>query len=424
MQRKHFGIIPVMLSQTEWKQFTFSMFKNKRKYLYFIVIFFLVFYILPNILNFREQKFFSEKNRLKTAKDNSKHDQIFIQIIPGEYYKSGELYNWFFGEKYRELWTSPETFKVFNYDTVRGGLIPFETGGSQQTISIRLRDTAGRSWVLRSVNKDQQNALPWWLRPSIVRSVFRDQVAAMNPYGAKVVASLAESLQLPHLNPEMYWMPYVEKHGEYNERIAGRLVNFEEYLDSTWQNDSLFGAATKFLSTDDLEEKHNNQQIEIDTLLYLKTRLFDMLINDWDRHKDQWKWALVEKQGRKIYQPIARDRDMAFYIFDEGIISRLAVGANNKFQSYRKEFNDVSGLMKQSKKMDAKLLKGVHQSTFIGLAHQIQSQLQGQAITKAFLQYPSTAYRKFGKQHEDILRSRLSQLPDVAKKFHHLINDD
>lgn len=375
-------------------------------------------------MNFREQKFFSEKNRLALARENSKDNKSFIKIIPGEYYKSGELYNWFFGEKYRELWTLPETFKVFNYDTVKGGLVPFEAGGSQQTISIRLRDTSGRSWVLRSVNKDQQNALPWWLRPSIVRSVFRDQVAAMNPYGAKVVASLAGALQLPHLNPEMYWMPYVEKHGDYNERIAGRLVNLEEYLDSTWQHDSSFGSPTKLLSTDDLEEIQKNHQLEIDTVLYLKTRLFDMLINDWDRHKDQWKWALVAKQGRKIYQPIARDRDMAFYIFDEGVVSRLAIGANNKFQSFRKEFDDVSGLMKQSKKMDKKILKGVPQQTFTALAKEMQSQLTQQAITNAFSEYPASAHQKFGKLHEEILRSRLTQLQAVAMEFYRLINDD
>jgi hypothetical protein len=400
------------------------MFRNKRKYLYFLGLFILVFYILPNVLNFRERKFFSETNRLEIARQHTANAKGFVKIIPGEFYKRGDMYKWFLGEKYRELWTTAETFKVFSYDTVKGGLSPFETGGSQQTISIRLRDTTGRNWVLRSVNKDQQNVLPWWLQKSIVRPVFRDQVAAMNPYGARVVASLAGSIGLPHLNPELYWMPYVEKHGQYNERIAGRLVYLEEYPDSTWQNDSSFSAPLKFLGTDDLEQIKKDQKITIDTLLYLKTRLFDMLINDWDRHQDQWKWALVNRNGKQVYLPIARDRDIAFYIFDEGIISRLAIGANNKFQSFRKEFDDVSGLMKQSKRMDREILKGIPQQTFITLAKEIQSQLQGQSITNAFSEYPSSAHQKFGKLHEEVLRSRLTQLPSVAAKFHQLINDD
>jgi hypothetical protein len=400
------------------------MFRNRRKYIYFLLIFFLVFYILPNLLNFREKRFFSEKHRLAEARQKTSNLRDSVKIIPGEYYERGNAYQWFFGKKYREFWTIAETFPVFSYDTIKGGMIPFEEGGSQQTISIRLRDTTGRSWVLRSVNKDQQNALPWWLRKSIVRSVFRDQVAAMNPYSAKVVASLAASLRLPHLNPQLYWMPYVEKHGNYNERIAGRLVNLEEYLDSTWQNDTAFGMPLKFLGTDDLEESQKNHEIAIDTLLYLKTRLFDMLINDWDRHKDQWKWALVEKDGRKVYQPIARDRDMAFYIFDEGIISRLTIGANKKFQSFRKEFDDVSGLMKQSRAMDKQLLNSVPQHYFTALAKEIQLQLQPQVIVLAFQQYPSSIYQKVGRVHENILRTRLIQLPSVATKFYRLVNDD
>lgn len=400
------------------------MFGNRRKYIYFLLIFLLVFYLLPNLLNFRERKFFSEKHRLEEAKKATSDIRDSVTIIPGEYYERGATYQWFFGNKYRDFWTTPETFRVFSYDSVNGGMIPFETGGSQQTISIRLRDTSGRSWVLRSVNKDQQNALPWWLRKSIVRSVFRDQVAAMNPYGARVVASLAQSLNLPHLNPQLYWMPYVEKHGEFNERIAGRLVNMEEYLDSTWQSDTAFGKPIAFLGSDELAESQKKQGITVDTLLYLKTRLFDMLINDWDRHKDQWKWALVEKNGRKVYQPIARDRDMAFYIFDEGIISRLTIGANNKFQSFRKIVDDVSGLMKQSKKMDKELLESVPVQYFTAMAKEIQTALQPQVITTAFRQYPPSIYQRFGKQHEEILRIRLSQLPAVATKFHSLINED
>jgi hypothetical protein len=35
-----------------------------------------------------------------------------------------------------------------------------------------------------------------------------------------------------------------------------------------------------------------------------------MLIGDWDRHYDQWRWAEYKK-GQVIYRPIPRDRDQA-----------------------------------------------------------------------------------------------------------------
>jgi hypothetical protein len=37
-----------------------------------------------------------------------------------------------------------------------------------------------------------------------------------------------------------------------------------------------------------------------------------MLIGDWDRHYDQWRWAEYKKKGQVIYRPIPRDRDQAF----------------------------------------------------------------------------------------------------------------
>lgn len=399
-----------------------DLIRKRRRYLLITGSFFLAFYVLPNIINFRERRFFDDKDRIKTAKQLSVQHHDSIQLMPGEYYKSGNLYTFFFGEKNRELWTIPVYFSIFNYDTVKGGLQPFEIGGSQQTISIRLKDSSGKNWALRSVNKDQRNVLPWWLRASLLRSVFRDQVSSMNPYGAKVVASLSASLGIPHTNPEIYWVPFVDKYDKYNERIAGRIVYLEQHLDSSWKHHPSFFNALNMVNTDEMEELSEKQKIQVDTLLYLKTRLFDMLINDWDRHKDQWRWALTDSNGRKMFKPIPKDRDMAFYVFDEGIINKLVLRANNKFQSFRNNFDNIKGLMHQSHEMDQKILGGMPKQIFISIANDIISKLDAASVTKAFSQYPAAIYQKFGKQHEEILMSRLSALPSVAEKFYELVN--
>jgi hypothetical protein len=50
----------------------------------------------------------------------------------------------------------------------------------------------------------------------------------------------------------------------------------------------------------------------VDENEYIKARLFDMLIGDWDRHYDQWRWAEYKKKAIVIYKPIPRDRDRFF----------------------------------------------------------------------------------------------------------------
>ena len=43
-----------------------------------------------------------------------------------------------------------------------------------------------------------------------------------------------------------------------------------------------------------------------------------MLIGDWDRHQDQWRWIEFKENGKKVYRPMPRDRDQAFSIMSDG----------------------------------------------------------------------------------------------------------
>jgi len=379
-----------------------------------------MFFVLPNMINFRERKFFSDDLRLETARKITSQHSDTVKVVPGEYYKRGELHQFFFGKKNRDIWSELIEIKACNLDSLKGGLIPYDIGGSQQTISVRLKDAAGRHWVLRSVNKDQQNALPELLRHSALRFMFRDQVASMNPYAPLVVANLAQSAQLPHCNPELFWFPYNEKYGSYNNKMAGRIVYLEEHLDTTWNHHQFFGNAIDIINTEDMLKR---QDIPVDTMLYLKTRLFDMLICDWDRHEEQWRWALVDSGGKKCFIPIAKDRDMAMYVFDEGLLSHITLAFNNKFQSFREDVSSVDGLMHQSKTIDKKILDGVLQSTYIAAANELQKQLTESAINEAFQQYPPEIRKQFATEHQRILSSRLAQLKDVAITFCKLVND-
>lgn len=409
-----------MLLSTRQKLIQLGVKTTKKKYLFGIGAFLLIFFALPNLLNFRERRFFSDGERLTAAKELTLKHSDSVDIIPGEYYQRGEVHQFFFGKKNRDIWATSIAIKVLHLDSAKGGLSPYEIGGSQQTISVRLTDSAGRHWVLRSVNKDQQNALPELLRYSALRFMFRDQVASMNSYAPVVVASLAEAVQLPHNNPQLFWMPYDQKYGEYNDKIAGRAVYLEENIDSTWINQPFLGNAVDIVNTEEMFKRH---QIPVDTLLYLKTRLFDMLICDWDRHEDQWRWALIDSAGKKRFMPIAKDRDMAMYVFDEGILSHITLAINNKFQSFRKDITSVDGLTHQAKKIDQKILKGVAKEKFIASAKELQSQLTASAIGEAFNQYPPEIRKQFAAEHQQILTSRLAKLTTVAEEFWKLVND-
>ena len=41
---------------------------------------------------------------------------------------------------------------------------------------------------------------------------------------------------------------------------------------------------------------------------------------DWDRHFDQWRWAIIDTGGITFYKPIAKDRDQAFFYSDGSLM--------------------------------------------------------------------------------------------------------
>ena len=392
--------------------------------MYWIGSFIVIVFIIPNTTNFKERKAFSDEVRLENAMAVYRVGQTgdSVRLAAGPYYKRTALSALFLGEKQRELWATPIQVKVFDYKGVAGGFKPVEFGGGQQTISIKLEDNDGKSWALRSVNKDQKSVLSPFLQATFLRFMVRDQLASASPYGQLVVPVFATRLGLFHATPRLYLVPYDETFKEYNERMAGRMAFLEEDIGGSWKGTETFGGADDIIDSDELTELLKKGNTEVDSMLFLKTRLFDMLLSDWDRHPGNWEWAVFKKDGRTIIKPIAKDRDNVFYQFDEGLLSRIALAFAPKFKSYRKDFGKVSVLIFRSKYLDVSILSNIEKKDFEACALEIQRELDDEIIKQAFKQYPPEIFEKSGKEHEDIFKARLEQLPQVANEFFELIH--
>ena len=385
--------------------------------------FVLVIFVLPNTINVRERNAFSDAQRLEWAANNFSVGAVpdSITIVPGPWYNRGKTHYLFFGEKYRDLWSTPVKTKVLKLNEINGGLKLASIGGGQQTIGVDLEDKEGREWALRSVNKDQSKALPKLMRATVFRFMFRDQAAALNPYGALVVPVLAEAVDILHTNPRLVFVPYNAKDSTFNDRMAGRVAILEEDADGSWEGAEIFGNPEKIEDTEDMLELVKEKGYPIDTLLYARSRLFDLLISDWDRHTGQWNWALVDEGGSKVFKPLPRDRDMAFYRFDEGLFSKIALLINNKFQTFHPDYKNIKGLTKQSIKMDRSILRSVDLPQMLRIANDMQQELTDEVIHKAFKQYPPEIYEKVGKEHEQILKARRDKLPQAAQEFWEIV---
>jgi hypothetical protein len=89
----------------------------------------------------------------------------------------------------------------------------------------------------------------------------------------------------------------------------------------------------------------------------LKARLFDMMINDFDRHEDNWNWAKFEKDSITLYKPFAKDRDQALSKVDGLLMHFIAMPwALRPLENMTKKVKDVMGENFAARNLDRQFL--------------------------------------------------------------------
>ncbi len=110
------------------------------------------------------------------------NDSRYITIIPGEQFAASGFYEVWFGEHWREVWTTPVRVEILNLNEFAGGLTPIKKGGGMQTKSLRFKGSDGKIWKFRSIEKDPSKVLPEELRESVAEDIIQDQISSANPF--------------------------------------------------------------------------------------------------------------------------------------------------------------------------------------------------------------------------------------------------
>ncbi|MEO5967890.1 MAG: hypothetical protein ABIP68_00840, partial [Ferruginibacter sp.] len=230
-------------------------------------------------------------------------DSISTQASPK--YQKKHFYKRMFGQHYRDEWKTTAKFKIAYLDTLAGGLVPYKAGGGRQSKTLRLKDKDGREYVLRSIDKTFGKALPEIAQNTFIENIIDDQVTIGHPYAAITISPLAEAAGILHTNPLIYYIPKQSGLGEFSEDFGDKLYLFEQRPDENWETSKNFGNAENIIGSPKLFERYlEDADNRIDQPLYLRSRLFDMLIGDWGRHDDQWRWAEYKKDGSRTFKPI------------------------------------------------------------------------------------------------------------------------
>ncbi|MFD0793799.1 BamA/TamA family outer membrane protein [Mucilaginibacter litoreus] len=239
-------------------------------------------------------------------------DSVVVKVHP-RYDSVGKVHRWFFGNNYRKEWATPVKLPVIRISEVMGGLIPEKEGGGMQSKSLRLKDKSGKEWVIRSVEKTPDKLVPENLRQTFVIDWLDDALSGQHPFSALVVPPLAKAADIPHSHPVIGVIAADPALGEYNKVFTNMVCLLEE-REPVGDSDNSIKMLGKLV-------EDNDNRFDGDE--FLRARMLDLLIGDWDRHEDQWRWADLQKGKGKMYIGVPRDRDQVFHL-EEGLFPDIA----------------------------------------------------------------------------------------------------
>ena len=350
------------------------------------------------------------------------HDST-VTVAVGEHYGRSRLHTFFYGKHYRSAWTTPVKFRVLDLGTEKGGLAPIKQGGSRQTRNLRLEAADGKEYVLRSVDKDPATALPEKWQQSYAANIIRDATSATHPYAALVLPPMAEAIGILHTKPELVYVPHDPRLGKYLNDFGGMVALLELRPNDDLSDLSNMGQSSNIISTKSmLENRFYKNDTRIDARYFLRARLFDMLIGDWSRHEDNWRWAEFqsEEEGVKVYQAIPRDRDNVFYKLNDAIIPWLFMrtGMKKHFQTYSYNLTHLRNLNSSGRNLDETILAELTYNDWAEIADSVRTVLTDEVIEQAFRQMPDTIYQLTAAPIMAKLKSRRDNLIPSARKYY------
>ena len=307
-------------------------------------------------------------------------------VTIGPEYRASGFHKFWLGSGYRDLWTTPVTVPVLDLKTYAGGLTPSFRVGQRQTPGLALAGADGRSYTFRSLQKRPDRALPEAWQKSLVGSIVRDHTSSNHPGAALLLPPLAEAAGLLHTEPHLVVMPDDSSLGKFREGFAGAPGTIEEYP-RAGPGVTPFHGATEIIRTPALWNRWlQGPDNRVNSRAFLRARVLDLYVGNWDRHRGQWRWARLP--GDPLWEPLPEDPDMAF-IKNGGFAISALRNQDPKLISFEDKFDSrLEGATINGSEMDRWLLTDLDRESFEQVVRETQAKFTDDVIEEAVHRLP------------------------------------
>ncbi len=376
-------------------------------------------------------------------KSTEKNKQYNISNIPKTkttsiYDKSqtdkSKLYQFIWGAHYRQAYSTPIKAKTVSLDTLYGGLTLVKKGGGHQSKSLRLVNPDGKQYVMRALKKSAirflqtvaftKDYIADKMKNTYTEDFLYDFYTSAHPYTPFIIGDLSAPLEVYHTNPKLFYVPKQNAIATVDTEFGDELYMIEERPQKKHSDLKSFGNPDDIISTDDLfKELRKTKNNKIDEENYVRARLFDMVIGDWDRHVDQWRWAVFEEGEKKTFRPIPRDRDQAFSNYDGALLSAITtlVDPIKLMQTYKNDIRNLFKFNDEPYPIDVSLLQEKNFDIWNQQAKFLKTHLTDQIIDHAFGKLPKEVQNDKTKAIKNVLKHRRDHVQEIASQYRALM---
>ena len=350
-----------------------------------------------------------QKNPVVTFKDS------VFQPASTTYGNPTAIKRFFIGSNYRKEWSTPIGLKIFKLKNTEGGFTIESLGGGKQTRSLKLKDSHGVSWALRTVDKDPEKEIPEALRGTLAQRIVKDLISASHPYAALVVPTLARAIGVIQADPKYYYVPDDPAFGIYRKLFSNSVCLLERREPTLDESDTK-GTGKIINKLIDDQDKHVNQQA------YLRARLLDMIIGDWDRHFGQWKWGTSDTGKGKLYYPVPRDRDQAFFYSNGALVKKVSKTMLPYLEGFKERINNVNRFNYEARDIDRTFMTTLDRNDWEKAIDSFTTRLSDKVIYNAIKNLPPEIYAFDSAILTRILTTRRDNLRSEGIKYYNFIS--
>lgn len=361
--------------------------------------------------------------------NRSKSASVYNDSLLGK----SRFYNFLWGKHYRKYYGQKVTVPVLSLDTLYGGLSALRWGTDEFSNSLFAGDRRGREYIMRGLRKDavgqlqavafKEQPVADVLRNTYAESFVLDFYTSSHPYLQFAAGHLARYAGISNATPSLYYIPKQNALQSFNENFGDAMYLLEEFPANGGNRGETFGRPIAIVGTEIvLQQTRKDEKYRIDEKAYIRARLFDMLIGDWDRDEEHWRWGVFPEGTNIVYRPVPVGRDQAFTKYDGALL--FVVLKNPAFrhmQTFRDDIRNIRWFNSRAYPLDVALLKTSGRSDWEEQARILQNELTDEEIQRSFNSLPAEVRDELIEDIIRKVRSRRDKLPDFGRRYHKVL---